>query len=606
METKGEQIRGLCDFLADSFDAREFARVLHFKGYGEVTSAVNQHVASAEYFFSVVEALDHRGLIDTAFFDHLMGERPEKETRIRELRKSWPGSVTTDASNPTVPPNKFFSTYIQGNTTIELEGKDPADWPPEKLKELMTSLTRIIGVHHIVVLSVRLGSVIAEIELTSEDYERLAAAFQSRKLMELGIINVGQFLELSRSKVSARAARADTATTSTEPSTTTPEGPGVILPWPANEAPEAPSRVGFRPTILETMVTVGIAATLVAMVLPAVHVAREAARRAQCVNNLKQIALAASNYESGNGTFPIGRNFITCCGFGATVENGCDGWSPLARVLSWAEQPLVYNSINWSDTPYGSRNSTAVGMGNSLYWCPSDATINGLRIYLLAGGWDGTTVAITYTNYAGMLGTYCPSNGRYPTAAELALENGMYPDVGTPLWVKSGISGATRPPVTYASITDGTSNTIAFAEIAHGRYENVGGSSAGGSDFECQGWWADADYGSQTITSYYPPNMPIPKTYYTTARWRNPDGCDAGLNIPVITSMSFHPGGVNCGFADGSVHFIKSSISSWNSMSITRASGASPNCTIPTGTQQGVWQSLSTINGGEVISSDPY
>ncbi len=74
-----------------------------------------------------------------------------------------------------------------------------------------------------------------------------------------------------------------------------------------------------------------------------------------------------------------------------------------------------------------------------------------------------------------------------------------------------------------------------------------------------------------------------------------------------MTSMSYHPGGVNAAFADGSVHFIKSSISSWNWTAITRvANGNGANCTIPLGIQQGVWQSLSTINGGEVISSDQY
>ncbi len=85
-----------------------------------------------------------------------------------------------------------------------------------------------------------------------------------------------------------------------------------------------------------------------------------------------------------------------------------------------------------------------------------------------------------------------------------------------------------------------------------------------------------------------------------SGRLRQQDG-----NIPTMSaSMSYHPGGVNCGFADGSVHFIKSSISSWNSLGITRIN--SPACTVPAGVQQGVWQSLSTINGGEVISSDPY
>jgi prepilin-type processing-associated H-X9-DG protein len=76
---------------------------------------------------------------------------------------------------------------------------------------------------------------------------------------------------------------------------------------------------------------------------------------------------------------------------------------------------------------------------------------------------------------------------------------------------------------------------------------------------------------------------------------------------------SYHPGGVNAAFADGSVHFIKSSISSWNSLAMQRIKaspvgwpGTTPNCTIPAGVTPGVWQALCTINGGEVISSDQY
>jgi prepilin-type N-terminal cleavage/methylation domain-containing protein/prepilin-type processing-associated H-X9-DG protein len=363
-----------------------------------------------------------------------------------------------------------------------------------------------------------------------------------------------------------------------------------------------PDRRGF--TLIELLVVIAIIAVLIALLLPAVQSAREAARRAQCSNNLKQIALGAANYESANQTFPIGRNYIPGYGTGGSIKHTIDGWSHLARLLQYTEQTAVYNAINFGDTPYGAINSTAEGVGLSILWCPSDGTINGLRFYEQCAGWDGTTVPITYTNYAGMLGTYCPSDGRQPNVTEINMENGMYPDVGQPMSA-FGL-GFTRPPVRIAAITDGTSNTIAFAETNHSKYSQFGCSSTGCCDWTGAGWWADADYEDATITSFYPPNLPIPPTYYTTGLWQAVDGCDNGNNILPMSSASNHPGGVNVGFADGSVHFIKSSISSWNSMRVVRAPLNGANCAIAPGTVPGVWQALSTINGGEVISADQY
>ena len=363
------------------------------------------------------------------------------------------------------------------------------------------------------------------------------------------------------------------------------------------------TRRGF--TLIELLVVIAIIAVLIALLLPAVQSAREAARRVQCTNNLKQIALASANYEGAIGTFPQGRGHMTCINGGGGVATDCDGWSMLARILNFAEQTSVYNAINFNHTPYSAINSTAESVGLTMLWCPSDGTISGLRFFESCAGWDCTTVGITYTNYAGMMGTYNPDDGRFPVAAELSLENGMYPDVGVPNWVNTCCGGATRPPVRLAAVTDGTSNTIGYAEIAHGKLSQANCKASGSCDWECANWWADADYGSATMSGYYPPNIAIPVTYYTTGAYRSPDGCDA-TNIPTSSALSFHPGGINAAFVDGSVHFIKSSISSWNSLAINRVTAGGARCTIPVGTRAGVCQALCTIHGGEVISSDQY
>src|SRR5262249_2385562 len=142
---------------------------------------------------------------------------------------------------------------------------------------------------------------------------------------------------------------------------------------------------------------------------------------------------------------------------------------------------------------------------------------------------------ITYSSYSSMAGTYDPGpnaglvsnpDSRFPDASELALENGIYPDNGVPLSIGRGsITGATQPAVTIAGITDGTSNTIAFVETAHGKTEKFGCDAKGHCDWECQNWWADGDFGDATATAFYPPNLAIPGTYYTAGQFGNPDGC---------------------------------------------------------------------------------
>ncbi len=189
--------------------------------------------------------------------------------------------------------------------------------------------------------------------------------------------------------------------------------------WRSSSRRDCPVPRGF--TLIELLVVISVIAVLVAFLLPAVMAAREAARRAKCANNLKQLALACSNYDVAYSTLPIGvpRMYDPDPAFNSLGTSQ----SIFVSMLGQLEQQPLYDAVNFSRNIYLSANYTVFGTGLDVLWCPSDPTIQRAVNYVLYE--PPLEATVRFTSYAGCTGVYNPETWLYPDPLNLKRINQM-------------------------------------------------------------------------------------------------------------------------------------------------------------------------------------
>jgi prepilin-type N-terminal cleavage/methylation domain-containing protein/prepilin-type processing-associated H-X9-DG protein len=380
-------------------------------------------------------------------------------------------------------------------------------------------------------------------------------------------------------------------------------------------------RRGF--TLVELLVVIAIIGILIALLLPAVQAAREAARRAQCTNNLKQLALAVHVFHDANKRLPSNGNDPIWLGpkTGAgTRVHGVDVYSWLISILPGIEQTAMYNDI-LGRVKYAASSSPTIDGTDGKCWMP----------------WSGNqTIDGAMTPFNIQLAAFaCPSDGSGAasrTGGDSGRTNyfGCYGDHMIGLWwgEQRNTRGLIRPggdfgTVGLATATDGTSNTILCGESVvsqspadntdktvkggvaiaaiHGQAESVCANTRGvagmlnASQFMSRKGhrWADSRQIYTAFSTALPPNMPSCSSTY-----------DESWASQAITASSNHSGGVNVALADGSVRFMNESVSCGD---LTQRLGAELGWTGEghqwTGPSTGgVWGAMATPKGGEAVT----
>jgi prepilin-type N-terminal cleavage/methylation domain-containing protein len=344
-------------------------------------------------------------------------------------------------------------------------------------------------------------------------------------------------------------------------------------------------------SLIELLVVIAIISVLTALLLPAVQSAREAARRAQCVNNVKQLGLAMHNYHGVHDCLPSGivsKENDPISGCTRYIFSGCQNTPWFCLVLPQVEQAPLYNALNFdlgiegpfAPLPLGFfANSTVFGTKLGVFQCPSDRELLFQITPQYLGGVLSGPIG-TKGNYGVSWGNTYWGQDQPVTAAPM-----RDPMTGqVPQFARSAFGFY---KVGFHSITDGTSNTVVMAEVLQGELYDVRGLL-----------WSSIP-GGGSFFSRMPPNNPV--DYYQTGYFGDQLNqaifCvnEPGMDLPCTTvipqgndqiayagARSRHPGGLNVLIGDGSVRFFKNSVN------------------MP------VWLGLNTIAGGEITSADSW